>query len=126
MINVKNSLLVIVGSAAGGVLRFWIGSFIQRGPQTKFPWGTFTVNIIGCFVMGLIMGYIEKSSSTSTTTLSLLLATGLCGGFTTFSAFAFENIHLLRNQWNALAILYMAASIVLGILAVKLGLAIIK
>jgi CrcB protein len=115
-----------VGSAAGGVLRFWIGSFIQRGAQTKFPLGTFTVNIIGCFVMGLIMGYIEKSSSTSTTTLSLLLATGLCGGFTTFSAFAFENIHLLRNQWNALAILYMAASIVLGILAVKLGLAIIK
>jgi len=100
MINVKNSLLVIVGSAAGGVLRFWIGSFIQRGVQTKFPLGTFTVNIIGCFVMGLIMGYIEKSSSTSTTTLSLLLATGLCGGFTTFSAFAFENIHLLRNQWK--------------------------
>jgi CrcB protein len=54
------------------------------------------------------------------------LATGLCGGFTTFSAFAFENIHLLRNQWNTLAILYMASSIVLGILAVKLGLAIIK
>jgi CrcB protein len=125
MINVKNSLLVVIGSAAGGVLRYWIGTFIQSTSESRFPLGTFTINIMGCFIMGLIMGYTEKSSAPGST-LSLLMATGFCGGFTTFSAFAFENIHLLRNQWNTLAMIYMAASIILGILAVKFGLAIIK
>ena len=125
MIDLKNTLLVFLGSAIGGTLRFWIGSFIQTKSNSMFPWSTFTINILGCLLIGIILGFANKNNSSSTN-LTLLMATGFCGGFTTFSAFANENIQLLRNNLNTLSFVYIIGSVVLGIAAVKIGLTIIK
>ena len=125
MINLKNILLVILGSAAGGGLRYIISTIVQQNTIGKFPMGTFTVNMLGCFLMGLILGIADKNSTTQLSFI-LLLATGFCGGFTTFSAFAYENINLLKNQLNLLALTYISLSVVVGILAVKWGMSIIK
>lgn len=125
MINLKNIVLVILGSAAGGGLRYIISTIVQQNTIGKFPMGTFTVNMLGCFLMGLILGIADKNSTTQLSFI-LLLATGFCGGFTTFSAFAYENINLLKNQLNLLALTYISLSVVVGILAVKWGMSIIK
>jgi CrcB protein len=125
MINLKNTLLVILGSAAGGGLRYIISTVVQQKTIGKFPMGTFTVNMFGCFIMGIIFGLADKNSATQLS-LILLLATGFCGGFTTFSAFAYENINLLKSQLNVLALAYILLSVIMGILAVRWGMSIIK
>lgn len=125
MINVKNILLVVLGSAAGGGLRYVISTFIQQKTIGKFPMGTFTVNMLGCFMMGLIFGLADRNSSTQSSII-LLFATGFCGGFTTFSAFAYENINLFKSQLNLLALSYILLSVLVGIFAVKWGMTIIK
>ena len=125
MIDLKNILLVTIGSAVGGSLRFVLSSFIQTKIVSKFPLGTFTINTLGCLLIGIILGYAGKSSS-NTASLSLLLATGFCGGFTTFSAFGFENVQLLKSGFNVTALVYIILSVTLGILAVKVGLTIVK
>ena len=125
MINLQHALLVLIGSAVGGGLRFFIGSIIQQKLITKFPLGTFAVNIIGCFVMGLVFGFADKNTSNQLN-ITLLLATGFCGGFTTFSAFAYENIILIKQQSSLLALAYILLSVTVGILCVKWGMSIIK
>ena len=125
MINVQNVLLVILGSAVGGGLRYIISTVLQQKALTNFPLGTFTVNMIGCFIMGIVWGMADKNTSNQLSFI-LLLATGFCGGFTTFSAFAYENINLIKSQMNLLALLYILLSVTLGILAVKWGMSIIK
>ena len=125
MINLKNILLVVLGSAVGGGLRYVISTFIQQKTIGKFPMGTFTVNMLGCFMMGLIFGLADRNSSTQLSII-LLLATGFCGGFTTFSAFAYENINLFKSQLNLLALSYILLSVLVGIFAVKWGMTIIK
>lgn len=125
MINLKNILLVVLGSAVGGGLRYVISTFIQQKTIGKFPMGTFTVNMLGCFMMGLIFGLADRNSSTQLSII-LLFATGFCGGFTTFSAFAYENINLFKSQLNLLALSYILLSVLVGIFAVKWGMTIIK
>lgn len=125
MINLQNTLLVIIGSAVGGGLRYVISTIVQQKIITRFPLGTFTVNMIGCFAMGIVLGLSDKHSFNQLS-ISLLLATGFCGGFTTFSAFAYENINLFKSQSNTLALVYIIFSVTLGILAVKWGMSTIK
>jgi CrcB protein len=125
MINLYNSLLVVAGSAVGGGCRFWISSLIQKQSTASFPLGTFMVNILGCIAIGLVVAIAEKYSSDQTN-LMLLLATGFCGGFTTFSAFAMENLQLLKNGWNLQSAVYIIVSVVLGIVLVKTGIALVK
>lgn len=85
-----------------------------------FPVGTFLVNIIGCFLIGLVLGMLEKSAVMSTT-MRLLLVTGFCGGFTTFSAFADELWRLgNKGEWGITAF-YLASSVIVGIFLVGLG-----
>ena len=120
----KNLLLVFVGGGFGSVLRYAIGKYFNAS-QHGFPYGTFAVNILGSLLIGIILGLAAKNNSISQSQ-TLLLATGFCGGFTTFSAFAFENHVFLKNgDFTSLAI-YTIASFALGILAVFLGLYIIK
>ena len=120
----KNLLLVFVGGGFGSVLRYAIGKYFNATPH-GFPYGTFAVNILGSLLIGIILGLAAKNNSISQSQ-TLLLATGFCGGFTTFSAFAFENhVFLKHGDFTSLAI-YTIASFVLGILAVFLGLYIIK
>lgn len=125
MIDPKNILLVFAGSAAGGSVRYITSLLIQSKNTTQFPLGTFLINLIGCFIIGMIYAIASRNASTGSD-IKLLLATGFCGGFTTFSAFAFENLELFKSGQYLTALLYIILSVVLGILAVILGAYLIK
>ena len=84
------------------------------------PFGTFTVNMLGCLLIGMILGYAQKENTLSSNQ-TLLLATGFCGGFTTFSAFANENLELIKNGEIFNLSLYTIGSVLIGILAVFTG-----
>jgi CrcB protein len=125
MIDLKNILLVLAGSAAGGSVRYITSLMIQSKNTTLFPLGTFLINLIGCFIIGMIYAIASRNAATGSD-IKLLLATGFCGGFTTFSAFAFENLELFKSGQYLTALLYIILSVVLGILAVILGAYLIK
>ncbi len=125
MIEAKNILLVVIGSATGGVLRYLLTLFFLAKEWNKFPWATFSANVLGCFLIGIVYAITEKSS-TQNHQFRLLLTTGFCGGFTTFSAFAYENLQLLKLQTSGIAILYIGLSVILGITATFLGIALFK
>ena len=120
----KNLLLVFVGGGFGSVLRYVIGKYFNA-TQYGFPYGTFAVNILGSLLIGIILGLAVKNNSISQSQ-TLLLATGFCGGFTTFSAFAYENHVFLKNGDFINFASYTIASFVLGFLAVFLGLYLVK
>ena len=120
----KQVLLVFVGGGIGSVIRYLIGSFFSSS-STEFPWGTFSVNIIGSLSIGIFMGIALKNNYFSENQI-LLLVTGLCGGFTTFSAFAYENQQFLKEGDLTSFAIYTLGSLSLGILAVFLGLVISK
>lgn len=115
----KQALLVFLGGGAGSVLRFVISKNLN--PVTTLPLGTLLVNIIGSLLIGLFLGLGLKEEYLSPNT-TLLLATGFCGGFTTFSAFSYENQALLKSGDYLSFGIYTAGSIFLGIAAVLAGL----
>lgn len=117
--NLKNFLIVFAGSGIGGMLRYTVQYFLNTKPNA-FPTGTFLVNIVGCFCIGILYMLSEKAAWMNTE-WRLALATGFCGGFTTFSAFAMENVSLIRAGNYGLFALYVLLSIVLGILAAFAG-----
>jgi CrcB protein len=110
-------LLVAAGGAAGSVARHLVG-VAALGASAQFPWGTLAVNGVGSFVLGVVLGALPPGSESR-----LLLGTGLCGGFTTFSAFSAEAVALAERGLVARAGAYAAASVGLGVLAAALGLA---
>ncbi len=116
----KQAFLVFLGGGLGSVLRYLISRPLNPLFQNFFM-GTFLVNIIGCLLIGFVLGLTAKGNFLSSNS-TLFLATGFCGGFTTFSAFAFEKHHLLRNGEFFNFALYMLSSVGVGILAVVLGL----
>jgi fluoride exporter len=121
---IKNILLISIGGGTGSVMRYLCQKWVYQLYPFTFPWGTFLVNIVGCFLIGIFA--FSGKSSFLTADWRLFLTTGLCGGFTTFSAFAFENMNLLKNGSIAYSLLYTLGSVVLGILAVFAGAALIK
>lgn len=116
----KQVLLVFLGGGLGSALRYLISKPLNTIFQNFFL-GTFLVNIAGCLLIGIILGASLKNHLLSANS-TLFLATGFCGGFTTFSAFAFEKHNLLKNSELFHFSMYTIASIVVGILAVALGL----
>ena len=106
-------LLVATGGAAGSVLRYLVSVLAIGAFGTGFPWGTLAVNVIGSAAIGLLGGLGVEGG------LRLLLVTGLLGGFTTFSAFSLETGLLWQRHWS-LAVLYVAASLALGLAAFAL------
>lgn len=120
----KQLLLVFIGGGIGSVLRYVLGKYLNSY-QTGIPYGTFIANILGSLLMGIILGLAAKNNSISQNH-TLLLATGFCGGFTTFSAFAYENhIFLKAGDFTSFAI-YTITSFVVGFLAVFLGMFLVK
>ncbi|NAY90321.1 fluoride efflux transporter CrcB [Muricauda sp. JGD-17] len=115
----KHALLVFLGGGFGSLLRFVISKFLNPQFQNFFL-GTFLVNVLGCLLIGVILGLSERGNLFSLNT-SLFLATGFCGGFTTFSAFAFEQHTFLKNGELFNFSFYTISSLVLGVLAVSLG-----
>ena len=122
---IRNILMVGLGGGAGSILRYLCQRWVYQFYPHPFPWGTFLVNIAGCFLIGVFYSATEKTSLL-TPEWRLLLTTGFCGGFTTFSAFAFENLTLLRSGDITYFILYITASVVVGIAAVIGGTTFIK
>lgn len=113
-------LLVGIGSAGGGILRFLIGKWIHNLISTSFPLGTMIVNIAGCFIIGLVYGIFSRETSADAN-MQFLLATGFCGGFTTFSSFMHENMVMLENGNLLQLAAYTTLSIILGITALYLA-----
>ncbi len=120
----KQLLLVFVGGGFGSVLRYIIGKYLNS-PQDGIPYGTFAANILGSLLIGIILGLAAKND-TLTSNQTLLLATGFCGGFTTFSTFAYENHVFLKSGDFTSFALYTIASFVVGFLAVFFGLFLVK
>lgn len=120
----KQLLLVFVGGGFGSVLRYVIGKYLNS-PEDGFPYGTFAANILGSLLIGIILGLAAKNNTLSNNQ-TLLLATGFCGGFTTFSAFAYENHMFLKAGDFTSFALYTIASFVIGFLAVFFGLYLVK
>jgi CrcB protein len=121
----QNVLLIALGGGIGSVARYFVQKWIFTSFPHPFPFGTFIVNIAGCFLIGLFYALSEKGNLLSPG-MRLLLTTGLCGGFTTFSTFAYENFNLLKTGDFIYTILYAAGSVILGLVAVYLGILIIK
>ena len=115
----KSFLLVFLGGGLGSALRYLVASAMNQYSKI-LPFGTFTVNIIGCLLIGMILGYTQREN-TLTSNQTLLLATGFCGGFTTFSAFANENLELIKNGEIFNFSVYTIGSILVGVLAVFIG-----
>ncbi len=114
----KQLILVFLGGGAGSVLRYLVSRSLN--PSEGIPLGTLGVNVIGSLLIGLFLGIALKHQAFSPNSM-LLMVTGFCGGFTTFSAFAYENQVFIRTgDYYSLA-LYLLASVVMGILAVFLG-----
>ncbi|MCU0338786.1 MAG: fluoride efflux transporter CrcB [Spirosomaceae bacterium] len=113
----KNLILVGFGGAAGSILRYLTGYVAAKVVVSAFPVGTFVANIVGCFIIGAVYGAVARWEW-FTPEWRLLLATGFCGGYTTFSALAYENLTLWQSGQYGLFIGYILASLVIGILAV--------
>lgn len=120
----KQILLVGLGGGIGSIFRYLTSLLTAKHISSSFPIATFLVNIVGCLLIGLLLGYF--SNSTTDQNLKLLFITGFCGGFTTFSAFAAENFVLFQQQNYITLIAYTLASVIIGLLAVGLGFIITK
>ncbi len=114
---------VAVGSAFGGVARFALGGFIQQRAGPGFPVGTLIINITGSFLLGMLMRYSLQSDFVSPE-VRIMLTTGFCGGYTTFSTFAYETAGLMEDGAYGRAALYVTASVVAGVLGMFLGFAV--
>ena len=116
----KQVLLVFLGGGLGSMFRYVINRFIVT-KQLNPLWATLSVNVLGSLLIGLILGWAMRSTNLSQNTV-LFLATGLCGGFTTFSTFAYENQQLIKAGDFITLFIYGISSFALGIAAVFLGL----
>jgi len=117
-------VLIGIGSFIGGVLRYLITLFVQSKFLSTFPFGTLTVNILGSLIIGIVFGLSEKMNLSPE--WRLFLATGICGGFTTFSAFSFETMALLQDGQYFYGISYVGLSILFSLIAVFMGISLFK
>ena len=125
MLTLKPMLIVAVGGAIGSVIRYKLGGFaLHRTEGWNFPVSTLSVNVLGCFVIGILAALAEHHDFFSPT-VRLLLFTGLLGGFTTFSAFGYETVFLLRRGLLQVAVAYVILSVFVGIGSVVFGIKLI-
>ncbi|MTI40258.1 fluoride efflux transporter CrcB [Fulvivirga lutimaris] len=115
----KNIVLVGLGGFLGSTLRYLVYLFVDKRFIGSFPMATFSVNIIGSFLLGLLVALSFKNSLSES--MRLLLAVGLCGSFTTFSTFAMENFSLLSQKELMTSFLYISLSVVIGLAAAFVG-----
>lgn len=113
-------LLVALGGAVGSAARYGISLLIPT-PSAGFPWATFFVNIVGAFVIGALAGVAGRGGGWMLNAGWPLLATGICGGFTTFSAASLEGLRMLQSGATGMALLYLVGSVVFGLALCALG-----
>lgn len=121
----RSLLIVGIGSFTGGVLRYLISKLIQDSGFHTFPLGTFLVNVVGCFAIGLFYGLFERNNLISPD-MRLFLTVGFCGGFTTFSTFINESYQLIRDANFFYLFFYIALSLLVGLLMLYVGYSLIK
>ena len=113
-------LIVFIGGGMGTVLRFLIGKLLPYSGK-GFPWNTFCANIIGCLLIGFLTGYFLRNSGENQSSMILFASIGFCGGFTTFSSFAYENFSLIRSGDYTMLLVYSIISFSVGIAMIYLG-----
>ncbi|MBX2906385.1 MAG: fluoride efflux transporter CrcB [Taibaiella sp.] len=118
----KPFLFVGLGGAAGSIARYGVSLAFARLPTNTYPLSTLSINLIGSLLIGVFFGLFVKGTAPNSQNMLLLLATGLCGGFTTFSAFALENINLMQRGQTSVALAYSIISVAGGLLCCKVGL----
>ena len=117
-----NLLLVITGAAVGAPLRYLTDRAVQSRHDTVFPWGTFAVNVFGSLVLGIVAGAVAAGGASAQ--VQLAVGTGFCGALTTYSTFSYETLRLLEGDARLIAAANVAGSIVAGVAAAFLGVAI--
>ncbi|MGV3459594.1 MAG: fluoride efflux transporter CrcB [Flavobacterium sp.] len=122
----KSILLVAIGGALGSVMRYFTSLVVKHYFSGSFPLATFIANMAGCLLIGLLSGVALKHQWAANPNFTLLLITGFCGGYTTFSAFALENLTLLQSNNFFTAIGYTVLSVFAGIACVWLGILLTK
>ena len=120
----KEIIAVFIGGGLGSVLRFLVNK-IQIVSENNFPYSTFISNFLGCFILGLVLGYFIKNENPNSI-LFVFLTVGLCGGFTTFSSFSNESLQLIQNGEILTFLTYLLGSLVVGILSVYGGAIVFK
>ena len=120
----KLVLLIGAGGFIGSALRYLISLFIQNKVLSTFPFGTFAVNVLGCFLIGAVYALSERGNLSAE--WRLFLATGILGGFTTFSSFSNETVSMIRDAQYGPALIYVGSSVILGLLATFFGIFLIK
>jgi len=93
----QNYIIVFIGAGIGGVLRYWLSGFVYKFLPPTFPYGTLTVNVLGSFIIGIVMYYFDSYELISSQ-LRIFLTIGFCGGLTTFSTFSYETINFLKER----------------------------
>ena len=126
MLGLKQMLLVALGGACGSVIRYKVSGLVLHHTTTwQFPLGTFLINVLGCFAIGILGALAEQHDLFSPGT-RLLLFTGVLGGFTTFSAFGYETVFLLRRGIIQVALLYSGLSVLVGVVAIVGGMKVVE
>ncbi|MFJ2909997.1 fluoride efflux transporter CrcB [Streptomyces sp. NPDC087228] len=119
-----NWLLVIAGAVVGAPLRYLTDRTIQSRHDSLFPWGTFTVNVVGCLILGLLTGAVAAGAASSA--IRLFVGTGLCGALTTYSTFSYETLRLAEDGTRFYAAANITASVVAGLGAAFTGVALAR
>lgn len=121
----RNLLIVGTGGFIGSVMRYLVQVFVEKELTTTFPWGTFVANIAGSFIIGVVFAFAEKGNVLSAE-WRMFLAVGICGGFTTFSSFAYNNLTMIKEHSFGQLLWNVGGSLFFGILAVYIGFILVK
>jgi len=121
----RTILLVGTGGFIGSVMRYLVQVFVERDMSSTFPYGTLVANVLGSFVIGVVFALAGKGNLMSAE-WRMFLAVGICGGFTTFSSFAYNNFTMLKENAFGPFFLNVFGSLFLGILAVYLGVLLVR
>lgn len=121
----RTILIVGAGGFIGSVMRYLVQYFVEKAVEHGFPWGTFVANIVGSFIIGIVFGLAQKGNLLSAE-WRMFLAVGICGGFTTFSSFAYNNLTMLKEEAYGQLIWNIGGSLFFGMLAVYLGMILVR
>jgi len=124
-IMLRTIFIVGTGGFIGSVLRYLVQVFVEKELMSTFPWGTFVANIAGSFIIGIVYALAEKGNLLSAE-WRMFLAVGICGGFTTFSSFAYNNMMMLKEGVYGQFFLNVGGSLFFGLLAVYLGMMMVR
>ncbi|MBC6480512.1 MAG: fluoride efflux transporter CrcB [Hormoscilla sp. GM7CHS1pb] len=119
--TIRNPLAISFGAIAGALCRYYLTLWFVQRFGTVFPYGTFFINVTGCFAMGLFVTLISERVFILPPEVQLMITTGFLGAYTTFSTYGLESLIVLRDRPLVAAMLYWAGSAILGIVSVQLG-----